>query len=107
MVEIFQPHDMGVEAINGLTGDITLAAGSNITLTPVGNTITIASTGSSTPESSTITYNTDGTPSRIDFANGTYLSYTYSGGQLISRTNGTNTRTFNWVGNQIISTVIS
>jgi hypothetical protein len=31
--------------VNGLVGGITLAAGSNITLTPVGNTITIASTG--------------------------------------------------------------
>jgi hypothetical protein len=40
-----QPHDQGVEAINGLDGDITLAAGTNITLVPVGNTITINSTG--------------------------------------------------------------
>lgn len=35
----------GVTSINSLTGAVTLAAGSNITLTPVGNTITIASTG--------------------------------------------------------------
>ena len=45
-MEIVQPHDEGVESINGLVGAITLAAGSNITLTPVGNTITIASSGS-------------------------------------------------------------
>ena len=34
-----------VTKLNGLTGGVTLAAGSNITLTPVGNTITIASSG--------------------------------------------------------------
>lgn len=38
----------GVTSLNTLTGDITLAAGSNITLTPSGNTITIASTGGTT-----------------------------------------------------------
>jgi hypothetical protein len=43
-----QPHDMGVEAINGLTGDITLAAGTNISLGIIGNTITINGTGSGT-----------------------------------------------------------
>lgn len=35
----------GVTSVNGLSGALTLAAGSNITLTPSGNTITIASTG--------------------------------------------------------------
>jgi hypothetical protein len=45
MVEIMQPHDQGVEAINGLTGDVTLAAGTNITITPSGQTIIISSTG--------------------------------------------------------------
>ena len=35
----------GVSRFNGLTGGVTLAAGTNITLTPVGNTITIASSG--------------------------------------------------------------
>jgi hypothetical protein len=34
-----------VTSINTLTGAVTLAAGANVTLTPVGNTITIASTG--------------------------------------------------------------
>ena len=34
----------GVSSFNTLTGAVVLAAGSNITLTPVGNTITIAST---------------------------------------------------------------
>jgi hypothetical protein len=38
----------GVSAINTLTGAVVLAAGSNITLTPSGNTITIASTGGGT-----------------------------------------------------------
>ena len=34
-----------VTTLNGLTGGVSLAAGSNVTLTPVGNTITIASSG--------------------------------------------------------------
>ena len=34
-----------VKTFNGLSGGVTLAAGTNITLTPVGNTITIASSG--------------------------------------------------------------
>ncbi len=35
----------GVSSLNSLIGAVTLSAGSNITLTPVGNDITIASTG--------------------------------------------------------------
>src|SRR5512134_918308 len=34
-----------VSALNGLTGNVTLAAGSNVTITPSGQTLTIASTG--------------------------------------------------------------
>ncbi|MBC7796978.1 MAG: tail fiber domain-containing protein [Pyrinomonadaceae bacterium] len=34
-----------VKSLNNLNNDVTLAAGSNITITPVGNTLTIASTG--------------------------------------------------------------
>ena len=34
-----------VKSFNGLTDNVTLAAGSNITITPSGNTLTIASTG--------------------------------------------------------------
>lgn len=36
----------GVSSINGINGATTLAAGSNVTITPSGNTLTIASTGS-------------------------------------------------------------
>ncbi|MGH9848873.1 MAG: hypothetical protein ACREBD_03370 [Blastocatellia bacterium] len=35
-----------VKSLNGLTDNVTLAAGSNVTITPSGNTLTIASTGS-------------------------------------------------------------
>ena len=38
-----------VTTLNGLTGGVSLAAGSNVTLTPVGNTITIASSGGGGP----------------------------------------------------------
>jgi hypothetical protein len=34
-----------VTSLNALTGDLALAAGSNVTLTPLGNTMTIAATG--------------------------------------------------------------
>lgn len=37
----------GVNTVNGLQGNITLAAGANITLTPAGQVITIASSGGS------------------------------------------------------------
>ena len=40
-----------VKGLNGLTDEVTLAAGSGITLTPVGNTLTIASTAAD-PEKS-------------------------------------------------------
>ena len=33
-----------VASLDGLVGDVTLAAGSNITITPAGNTLTIAAT---------------------------------------------------------------
>lgn len=39
----------GVTSLNGLTGAVTLSAGSNITLTPVGNDIEISATGGGTP----------------------------------------------------------
>lgn len=35
----------GVSSLNSLTGAVTLAAGTNVTITPNGNTLTIASTG--------------------------------------------------------------
>ncbi|MGA7991922.1 MAG: hypothetical protein WCC53_10855, partial [Thermoanaerobaculia bacterium] len=35
-----------VSSLNSLTGDVTLAAGANVTITPSGNTLTIASTAS-------------------------------------------------------------
>jgi Chaperone of endosialidase len=38
-------HPGVVTGLNGLTGDVTLAAGSNTTITPAGQTLTIASTG--------------------------------------------------------------
>ena len=38
-----------VASVNGLTGDVTLSAGANVTLTPSGNTLTIASSAGSGP----------------------------------------------------------
>jgi len=39
-------QNTGISSVNGLTGDVVFAAGSNVTLTPSGNTITITSSGS-------------------------------------------------------------
>lgn len=44
-MEIHQPSSEEVTSINGLTGSVILAAGTNITLPITGNTITINSTG--------------------------------------------------------------
>lgn len=44
---------VGVMSLNGLTGDVTLAAGPNITLSSAGNTITIAASGLAGPEGPT------------------------------------------------------
>ena len=70
---LFQVDDSGVTAaglgsaavasVNGLTGAVVFAAGSNITLTPSGQTITIASSGGggSTPTGTGFTHVTSGT----------------------------------------------
>lgn len=44
MVNLYNPPEEGVTSLNGLTGDITLAAGDGITITPSGQTLTIATT---------------------------------------------------------------
>jgi hypothetical protein len=41
----FTEGGSGVQSLNGLSGSVSLAAGSNVTLTPSGNTLTIAATG--------------------------------------------------------------
>ncbi len=68
-MEITQPtSDSGVDSINGLTGDVILAAGSNITLGTVGNTITINATNQSPSIGGTIT---GGTANSVLFVNPT------------------------------------
>jgi hypothetical protein len=49
------PGGTGVQSLNNLTGAVNLAAGSNVTITPSGNTLTIASSGSGLQ---TVTHNT-------------------------------------------------
>lgn len=44
LIDMFAGATSGVTSLNGLAGAVTLAAGSNITITPTGNTLTIAST---------------------------------------------------------------
>ena len=60
----------GVSSFNTLTGAVTLAAGSNITLTPSGNTVTVASTGggsSGTVQAYTPTITGVGTAANVAF----------------------------------------
>ncbi len=47
-MEIQQSSSDGVESLNGLTGDVILSPGTNITLVPTGNTITINAIGDGT-----------------------------------------------------------
>jgi len=71
----------GVSSLNSLTGAVVLAAGANITLTPSGNTITIASTGGGggTPASpdKSIQFNNSGS-----FGGSSDLTWDYSNGFL-------------------------
>lgn len=61
----------GVASLNGLTGALTLTAGTNITLTPVGNDITINSTGGSYPPVASFSTITIGTGGDISFSDAT------------------------------------
>lgn len=81
----------GVTSLNSITGAVTLAAGTNITLTPVGQTITINATGGSgsqTPWISDIDsggFNLDLTGSSNILANGnTFLT---NGRQVLNSSN--------------------
>ncbi len=45
--DLLAPTGPYVSSLNGLSGSVTLAAGANVTITPSGNTLTIAATGGS------------------------------------------------------------
>lgn len=51
----------GVMSINGLTGTVTLAAGTNVTLTPSGNTLTINATQAPGGANTNVQFNNSGT----------------------------------------------
>ena len=70
----------GVASLNGLTGAVSLAAGTNVTLTPSGNTITIASTGGGGGSGGVPSVN--GITGAVNLLAGTNLSITPSGGNL-------------------------
>lgn len=75
------PTSSGVTTLNGLTGAVTLSAGSNISITPVGNTLTIAATlGTSgilnqTTQQIGANFNIDGTGTANKFDATQYNSY--------------------------------
>jgi hypothetical protein len=70
-----------VTTLNGLSGGVTLAAGSNVTLTPVGNTITIASSGGGGTGVNTFTYGLTASPGSTQgdrwMASDTGIEYVY------------------------------
>jgi hypothetical protein len=70
----------GVSSLNTLTGAVTLAAGTNISLTPSGNTITIAGTGGAVTGCTT----TGG----VGFENGTSNTLTCSTQAVIGQATG-------------------
>jgi hypothetical protein len=55
----------GVSEINGLTGNVVFSAGSNITLTPSGNTITISASSTASTAFSALTGSTNTTAAMI------------------------------------------
>jgi hypothetical protein len=57
----FDPNQV-VRSLNGLTGNVQLAAGANITITPSGNTLTIAAENALTGVTHDATLKGDGTP---------------------------------------------
>lgn len=70
----------GVTSLNGLTGALTLAAGSNITLTPSGNTLTISATA---PPGSILPAGTSGQTLRSDGSTWLANSVLYNDGSKI------------------------
>lgn len=106
-MEIQQPYNLDpseyVSSLNGLTGDVVLAAGSNITLTPVGNTITIASTGGGGLEESfeTVSKNLKGYDYVVNYTGDSISSIDYT------VPSGIITKTFNYTGDQLDSIVLS
>lgn len=78
--------------LNTLSGDVVLAAGTNVTLTPSGNTITIASSGgggSPGGSSGQVQYNNGGVFGGV-FIGGDGTFNATSGNLVITKTNGTN-----------------
>jgi hypothetical protein len=74
------PGINGVNTVNGLSGTVTLAAGTNVTITPSGNTLTIASTVSGGGTTGCTT--TGG----VAFENGTANTLTCGGSVIASGT---------------------
>jgi hypothetical protein len=77
-----------VRSVNNLTNNVTLAAGNNITITPSGNTLTIASTGSGTGNGSFIDNSTILQPnSNFNISGNGTAGRTFSANIVNSQTN--------------------
>lgn len=88
----------GVTNLNTLTGDVTLAAGSGITITPAGNVLTIAATGgggtSPGGTSGQVQYNNAGAFDGFGSWNGTTLAITGAISSTTTLAVGTNLHVF-------------
>ena len=102
--------DSGSNAIIRLTGsdstteDITLVAGSNMTITPSGDNITLAATNTNTFRTVTAGGNTLGSTETLAFTEGSNITITESAGAVTIAATDTNTRRAIEVdGSQILS----
>ena len=83
-----------VNTINGLSGGVTFAAGTNITLVPSGNTITINSSGGGGGGSSVTSFNgLTGAVTGVSYVNGLTGGLTFAAGTGITFTTSGNTIT--------------
>ena len=96
----------GVSSLNGLDGDVTLSGGTGINISEIGNDIIITNTGSSTPQSATLSYS-GGYLSQILYADSTYKNLTFLNGLIHTITNGTKTKTFSYSGSQLTGWTVS
>jgi len=85
----------GVASVNGLSGAIFLEGGTDISISPSGQTLTINYTGSSVSNAVTSYNGRTGAVQGVSSANGLTGAVTFRGGQGITNTVSGNTVTFN------------
>ena len=85
----------GVASVNGLSGAVSIVGGTDISISPSGQTLTINYTGSSVSNAVTSFNGRTGAVQGVSSANGLTGAVTFRGGQGITNTVSGNTVTFN------------